>query len=100
MNSIPYGQDPPFVPPYTSGEAADSRNDSGEFDLPKYHGAPPYSLSEEKGDFAGSDVKVKEVDSEDMSHERDLAGRVEFANDYGRSDSEVTLSGRQGEGRV
>ena len=101
-NVAPYSQDPPFVPPYSSSNEENDTAAYGEADLPKYYGAPPYSPSEEKGGIAGGDVKIREnvTNPEEMSHERDLAAQVEHTNDYGRSDSEVTLPGRRGEGFV
>jgi hypothetical protein len=92
--NVPYGQDPPFVPPYGGPAGA-----SAGYAPPPVYDAPAYTPPE-KG-FAFSDGKKQgDVGTAD-AHDRDIAGQTEHnQNPFGRSESETTLPGREREGRL
>ena len=88
------GQDPPFVPPYGAPpHMAPGYAAPPTYDAPAY--TPPekgYNVSDSKTAGVASERDVER----DSARDGDLAG----SNPFGRSDSEVTLQGREREGRI
>jgi len=95
--AVPYGQDPPFVPPYSNGGMPDSA--AGYAEPPGYnnHDAPAYTPPEKGSNpFANSDVKSGDIGQ--RRNEEDLESQAQHLNANNGSDD--TLPGRQREGRV
>jgi hypothetical protein len=108
-HTMPYGGPAPNnLPPFSATSASAA--------APEYHAAPPMYAPPEKGspyepfgsnhqdnDRKDSMVDVRMEDQSNRSHDRDLASQMEtLAHSSSRrsNDSEETIQGRKGEGRI